>query len=397
MLHAVLKVVGGKQDGKLIPLNTKKFLIGREQDCHLRPSSESVSRHHCAITIDDYTVRVRDLGSSNGTSINGKRIIGVHEANPGDALQIGNLDFEIVFSKTGAPVTAGAPEKGGTSFTLDEFNLEAAEPLSDTAMMIGSDTAVISRKELEAQAAADQSAETATDSNEPAAATDSEAAPVETASDEAPSSPEPSAAEPPASEPAPVATEQPSPMDQEAPPQPAEVPAAAQQQPAFQQPAAPQMPGYGQQMPQQPYPYGMPGYGMPQQGYPYGMPQPGMPGYGMPQPGMPGYGMPGYGMPQPGMPGYGMPGYGMPQQGMPYPGQQMQYPGGQPVMDEYDDDDEDDEVEETESKIKEPPTSLPDPSETGLREVVKSDTDDGPKVEAPNPAAEILKKYRGGR
>ena len=98
MLQTVLKVVGGKQDGKLIPLNTKKFLIGREQDCHLRPGSESVSRHHCAITIDDFTVRVRDLGSSNGTSINGKRIIGVHEAKPGDALQVGNLDFEIVFN-----------------------------------------------------------------------------------------------------------------------------------------------------------------------------------------------------------------------------------------------------------------------------------------------------------
>jgi hypothetical protein len=111
---------------------------------------------------------------------------------------------------------------------------------------------------------------------------------------------------------------------------------------------------------------------------------------------MAGYGMPGYGMPQQGMPGYAMPGYGMPQPGMPYPGQQMQYPAGQPVMDEYDDD-EDDEVEETASKIKEPPMSLPDPSETGLREEVKSDTDDAPKVEAPNPAADILKKYRGGR
>ena len=146
MLQTVLKVVGGKQDGKLIPLNTKKFLIGREQDCHLRPGSESVSRHHCAITIDDFTVRVRDLGSSNGTSINGKRIIGVHEAKPGDALQVGNLDFEIVFNEVATPGTTEAHEKGGTAFVLDDFNLEAAEPLSDTAMMIGDDTAVISKE-----------------------------------------------------------------------------------------------------------------------------------------------------------------------------------------------------------------------------------------------------------
>ena len=67
-------------------------------------------------------------------------------------------------------------------------------------------------------------------------------------------------------------------------------------------------------------------------------------------------------------------------------------------MDEYDDEDEDEvEVEESSSKFKEPPTSLPDPSETGAVDVVKADVDDGPKVEAPNPAAEILKKYRGGR
>ena len=46
MLRAELKVIGGKQDGSTIPLATKKFLVGREQDCQLRPTSESVSRHH---------------------------------------------------------------------------------------------------------------------------------------------------------------------------------------------------------------------------------------------------------------------------------------------------------------------------------------------------------------
>lgn len=390
MLQAVLKVVGGKQDGKLIPLNTKKFLIGREQDCHLRPGSESVSRHHCAITIDDFTVRVRDLGSSNGTSINGKRIIGVHEANPGDALQIGNLDFEIIFSKTGAPVTSGAPEKGGTSFTLDDFNLEAAEPLSDTAMMVGGDTAVISKKDLEADAAREQEQLTSSEEQTPAEpATEATASeqPTETQTDDLP-----------AVEATSTATAETEATPSEAPEvaQPAaELPPAVQQppapQPGYPQQPAPMMPGYGQQMPQQPYPYGMPqqgmpGYGMPQQGYPYGMPQPGMPGYGMPQPGMPGYGMP----QQPAMPGYGMP-----QQAMPYPPQQMPYPAAQPV-DDYDDDEEEDE-DETSSKIKEPPMALPDPSETGAVEEVKTDVDEGPKVEQPNPAADILKKYMGGR
>lgn len=390
MLHAVLKVVGGKQDGKLIPLNTKKFLIGREQDCHLRPSNESVSRHHCAITIDDFSVRVRDLGSSNGTSINGKRIIGVQEAEPGDALTVGNLEFEIVYTKSGAPVASGVSEKGGTSFTLEEFALEEAEPETDTTVMVGGDTAVIKTSEV------NQATKEVADSSESTAATD----PAETVAEQPG---EPVAAPAGSETEAPVATEP------ALPEPPITAPEAPQQQPVVAQPAPvdqqqPQQgypPGYPQQQPgvppmqgypQQPYPYGMPqpgmpGYGMPQQPYPYGMPQPGMPGYGMPQPGMPGYGMP-----QPGVPGY-------PPQQMPYPGQQMQYPVAQPPVDgneEYDDEDDDD--EEATSKIAEPPMVLPDPSETGAVEVEKKEESAGePKVEAPNPAADILKKYMGGR
>ena len=59
MLQAELKVLGGKQAGKSIALG-KKFLVGRESDCHLRPNSDMVSRHHCVFTLDDYTLRVRD-------------------------------------------------------------------------------------------------------------------------------------------------------------------------------------------------------------------------------------------------------------------------------------------------------------------------------------------------
>ena len=397
MLQTVLKVVGGKQDGKLIPLNTKKFLIGREQDCHLRPGSESVSRHHCAITIDDFTVRIRDLGSSNGTSINGKRIIGVHEAKPGDALQVGNLDFEIVFNEVATPGTTGAPEKGGTSFVLDDFNLEAAEPLSDTAMMIGSDTAVISKNDLETADTKSKEELASTEEQHPstpsAEVTTSEQSTDSQADDQQPVDGDSSAlADTVAAEASAPELAQPA----------AETPAAVQQppvqQPGYpQQPASPAMPGYGQSIPQQPYPYGMPQQGMPQPGMPgYGMPQQGYP-YGVPQPGVPQPGMPGYGMAQPGMPGYGMPqqpvmpGYGVPQPAMPYPAQQMPYPTDQPV-DDYDEDEVDDS-----SKVEEPPIALPDPSETGAVDEVKTAADDGPKVEAPNPAADILKKYMGGR
>ena len=88
MLQAELKILGGKHQGKLIPLSTKKFLVGREQDCHLRPNSDLVSRHHCVFSIDDYAIRLRDLGSTNGTLVNGEPVQ-EKELNHDDRITIG--------------------------------------------------------------------------------------------------------------------------------------------------------------------------------------------------------------------------------------------------------------------------------------------------------------------
>ena len=70
-----LKVLEGKHAGQQIAVKATKFLIGRAEDCHLRPGSELISRHHCALMVEDGYIAVRDFGSNNGTFVNEERVI----------------------------------------------------------------------------------------------------------------------------------------------------------------------------------------------------------------------------------------------------------------------------------------------------------------------------------
>lgn len=102
MLQAELRVTSGKQSGSTIALPAGKFLVGREEDCHLRPNSDLVSRHHCVFTLDEYGLRLRDLGSTNGSFVNGEQIRGAVVLKSGDRVSIGKLDFQVL---VGDPIT----------------------------------------------------------------------------------------------------------------------------------------------------------------------------------------------------------------------------------------------------------------------------------------------------
>jgi hypothetical protein len=92
-----LQVVSGSCVGKRIRMDFRRFVVGHERDCDLRPPvSPLLSRHHCVFKRDEYAVRVRDLGSNTGTYVNGRRI--QHEAilKPGDDVRVGDLTLHVV-------------------------------------------------------------------------------------------------------------------------------------------------------------------------------------------------------------------------------------------------------------------------------------------------------------
>lgn len=103
MTSASLIVVQGKPIGKEIPLRPPKFLIGRGTECHLRPSSEMISRQHCLFTITDDELRVVDMGSTNGTILNGKKVETETTVRNGDLVEVGPLGFKVKIQVVAVP------------------------------------------------------------------------------------------------------------------------------------------------------------------------------------------------------------------------------------------------------------------------------------------------------
>jgi pSer/pThr/pTyr-binding forkhead associated (FHA) protein len=94
-MELTLKVLTGRNAGQVVRVPVPKFLIGRSDDCHLRPHSDLISRHHCAILIDNGVVAIRDFNSKNGTFVNGEKVVGQTTLKTGDKVSVGQLVFEI--------------------------------------------------------------------------------------------------------------------------------------------------------------------------------------------------------------------------------------------------------------------------------------------------------------
>ncbi len=90
----VLRGVSGAAFGKTFPVATQQ-VIGRQADCDISIPSEEISRRHAKVRPTPIGLQVEDLGSSNGTYINGKR---VQEGllRPGEELRLDNIRFLLV-------------------------------------------------------------------------------------------------------------------------------------------------------------------------------------------------------------------------------------------------------------------------------------------------------------
>ncbi|MGE0479098.1 MAG: FHA domain-containing protein [Phycisphaerae bacterium] len=91
---------------KDFPLTGKSTTVGRAIDCTLRVPTGDVSRKHCEILVGDRDVTVKDLGSANGTYVNGKRVAESKVA-AGDRIQVGPATFVVQIN--GKPENVALP------------------------------------------------------------------------------------------------------------------------------------------------------------------------------------------------------------------------------------------------------------------------------------------------
>ena len=90
-----LVVASGTRAGQVIPILGDRFVVGRAEDCNLKPRSELISRYHCEISLKDGQAFVRDMGSKNGVFLNDEKITETCELKNGDKLAIGPLEFFV--------------------------------------------------------------------------------------------------------------------------------------------------------------------------------------------------------------------------------------------------------------------------------------------------------------
>lgn len=134
-----LVVTAGPRAGLRIELRPGRYLLGRDPGCDIALDDPSLSRRHLEIQVEPETVNVRDLGSRNGSSVDGHPLLDDTQLTPDGGSQIEVGRSVITFSKqTIHPFEMGALEGGSMpfnrqprifgSYQAPSFQLEAPPP-----------------------------------------------------------------------------------------------------------------------------------------------------------------------------------------------------------------------------------------------------------------------------
>lgn len=130
-MQVVLVMLRNDGQRRSFSVHKPQTVLGRREDCDVRIPLGEISRKHCRLIKDENELRIEDLGSSNGTFVNGKRVQSA-TLSAGDTVVIGSVKFVVQLD--GVPTDdeiaqPATPEVGGAERTIltDPTDQQSAE------------------------------------------------------------------------------------------------------------------------------------------------------------------------------------------------------------------------------------------------------------------------------
>jgi len=132
---AMLLMVEGPAPGKRFFVEQPVLLIGRDEGCDIAIPERQVSRRHASIHVEGDRYILKDLGSKNGTFVNGQPVVAPHLLQDGDEIQVAFCcKLAFVGAEATAPVLFDEVQQGlrldGESRRVWVMGQELDPPLS---------------------------------------------------------------------------------------------------------------------------------------------------------------------------------------------------------------------------------------------------------------------------
>src|SRR4051794_776871 len=139
--HLALRFISGKYQGGEFPLgDAKEIIVGRSSDLDMVLVEDMVSRRHARIACDAQQIVIEDLGSTNGTFVNGEKIKR-STLKEGDRVLIGTSILKVVaLDGSQPPASRKRPDEGMARNSQGKSMSGSIEeiPLPDLLQLFGS-------------------------------------------------------------------------------------------------------------------------------------------------------------------------------------------------------------------------------------------------------------------
>lgn len=127
-----LVVTSGPQRGQSFTIADGAVVLGRETTAELVLDGSMVSRRHARLRSAGGQVLLEDLGSTNGTFVNGDRLAGTHRLTVGDRIRVGDVDLQFGVIGMAAPLNGQGPAS-----SFDFGNVSGPVNAGEGAMNVG--------------------------------------------------------------------------------------------------------------------------------------------------------------------------------------------------------------------------------------------------------------------